>query len=138
MEAVDWKTLRGQICHWVVKNIGDVIGRPYSADLSDGRGDQLIGIDDPRILRTINVQASDPTPPNAVRLGPTTGMIFVPLVSRMKVMYFGGDQNLCAFGVVEDNTIISAYVAATTGLVMAKGIDDSSEPRGLNARTQKA
>lgn len=106
------------ICHWVIKNIGDVIGRP----LYDN--DKIVGIDDPRILRTINVQANDPTPPNAVRLAPTTGMIFVPPVSRMKIMYFGGESNLCAFGIVEDKAILDAYINATTGLVMAgaKGI----------------
>lgn len=113
------KDLMDEICHWVIKNIGDVIGRPRYEDAGDGTGDELVGIDDPRILRTINVQANDPTPPNAVRLAPTTGMIFVPPVSRMKVMYFGGEDNLCAFGIVEDKAIIDAYINATTGLVMA-------------------
>jgi len=114
--SLDWGAVRGQICHWVIKNIGDVIGRPYYVDPAS---DIIVGIDDPRILRTINVQANDPTPPNAVRLAPTTGMIFVPPVSRMKVMYFGGGDNICAFGVVEDKAIIDAYISATTGLVMA-------------------
>ena len=115
--------ISGQVCHWVVQNIGDVVGKPLVAWgklTKDGDADNyVIGISDPRIMRTIQVNAADKTPPNAMRLNATNAIIFVPPISRMNPMYFGGENNISAFGVVEDKALLSAYIAATTGLIMA-------------------
>lgn len=117
--------ISGQVLHWVVQNIGDVVGRPIiQQETGQPSTAVVIGISDPRIMRTIQVNAADKTPPNAMRLNATNALIFVPAVSRMNPMYFGGENNISAFGVVEDKDLLNAYINSTTGLVMAgaKGI----------------
>ena len=118
-DKIDREGLRGQVCHWVIQNIGDVVGKPVLRDDPATDDSYIAGIVDPRIMRTIQVNASDKTPPNAMRLNATNAIIFVPPISRMNPMYFGGAENISAFGVVEDKALLGAYIAATTGLVMA-------------------
>lgn len=112
------KKIDGQVCCWVIEGLGEMMGKPLMGLIPVGNelGEYICGISNPRALRTIQVNANDPTPPNAVRMNGTTALVFLPLITRADEFYFAEEY---PFSVVQDKALLNAYIAATTGLVMA-------------------
>lgn len=100
------------ICCFILDNIGEVIGK--WAGVQDHIGGDW-PIESPRAVRQVKTDGGA-TPPNAVRTGANHAFVFVPLVGNPDTLYLPGPA---MYSVVKDKAIINAYIAATTGLVMA-------------------
>ncbi|HDS05880.1 MAG TPA: hypothetical protein ENN95_02440 [Deltaproteobacteria bacterium] len=99
------------ICCFILDNIGEVIGQ---LDVNQ-KPDSVWAMEKPRAVRQVKTDAGA-TPPNAVRTGPNHAFVFIPLVGNPDILYIPAPA---MFSVVKDKEIINAYIAATTGLVMA-------------------
>lgn len=107
------------ICCFILDNIGEVIGKFDGTQIHTGRGsvpDFLWAIESPRAVRQVKVEPGTQAPPNAVRTGANHAFVFVPLVGNPDILWVPAKS---MYSEVKDKAIINAYIAATTGLVMA-------------------
>jgi len=100
------------ICCFILDNIGEVIGR-WNSELF--YAEDMWRIESPRAVRQVKTDGGS-TPPNAVRTGPNHAFVFVPLVGNPDTLRVPARV---MHSEVKDKAIINAYIAATTGLVMA-------------------